>query len=117
MTKRRINTEYPIAYESPDHQNPWGTKRDLSRQLRFESKLCKLMLRNNFSKLLDLGCSGGAYISNMHNLGFLAIGLEGSDFSKKNKRGPWAYLSDHVLHTCDITKPFQILFDNRYSRR
>ena len=113
MNDREIITNFPIAYESPDHLNPWGTKRDLSRQLRFESKLYKFMEHKKFNNILDLGCSGGAYICNMHDLGFFAIGLEGSDFSKKYKRGPWAYLSDYVLFTCDITKPFEIIKEKK----
>ena len=24
----RVETEYPIAFDSPDHLYPWGTKRD-----------------------------------------------------------------------------------------
>lgn len=103
-----FNTDYPIAYESPDHINPWGTKRDLSRQLRFEKKLTYYMQFKIFNNILDLGCSGGAFISAMHDLGFQSIGIEGSDFSKKNNRGPWAFLSNFVLFTGDITKPFQI---------
>ena len=110
--ERYLKTNNKVALKSPDHLNPWGTKRDLSRQLRFESKLCKYMEFKKFNSILDLGCSGGAFISNMHNLGYLAIGLEGSDFSMKNRRGPWAYLSNFVLFTCDITKPFKIFTES-----
>ena len=112
---RYVKTKFPIAYESPDHLIPWGTKRDLSRQLRFESKLITYMQHKNYSSILDLGCSGGAFICNMHNLGFLAFGLEGSDYSKINRRGPWAYLANHVLFTADITKDFEISVSNEKS--
>ena len=69
----------------------------------------------NFTSILDLGCSGGAFISNMHNLGFLAFGIEGSDYSKINRRGPWAYLTDHVLFTADITRDFEIFVSKEKS--
>lgn len=105
---RTVKTNYPVAFDSPDHINPWGTKKDLSRQLRFENKLYQYMEYKKFNKIMDLGCAGGAFISSMNDLGFFAVGLEGSDFSKKNKRGPWAYLSNFVLFTCDITKPFDV---------
>lgn len=105
---RSLETDYPVAIESPDHLNPWGTRRDLSRQLRFESKLYRYMTARGNTKIMDLGCSGGAFIANMHDLGFTAIGIEGSDFSKLHRRGPWAYLSDFVLFTADITKPFNV---------
>lgn len=108
-----LKTEHPVAYESPDHIHPWGTKRDLSRQLRFEGKLCQLMEVRKYSRVMDLGCSGGSFIVNMHDLGFIAVGLEGSDYSKQRRRGPWAFLSDHVLFTCDITKEFNLVSDKR----
>jgi hypothetical protein len=111
--KRLVKTDFPVAFDSPDHLIPYGTKKDLSRQPRFEVKLISYMNYKEFNKILDLGCSGGAYISNMHDLGFYAIGLEGSDYSKINKRGPWAYLADFALFTADITKPFEIISNTK----
>ena len=37
-----VKTEREIAYESPDHLNPWGTKQDNSVNRRFNDKLYKL---------------------------------------------------------------------------
>ena len=34
-----VKTEREIAYESPDHLMPWGTKQDNSRNHRFNDKL------------------------------------------------------------------------------
>lgn len=113
--KRIVKTDFPIAYDSPDHIKPYGARKDLSRQKRFEAKLINYMWYKEFTKILDLGCSSGAYISNMHDIGFFAIGLEGSDYSKINKRGPWAYLADFVLFTTDITKPFEIILNEKKS--
>ena len=39
-----------------------------------------------------------------------AIGIEGSDYSLRNKRAEWATIPDH-LTTADITKPFFIVTD------
>lgn len=87
---------------------PWGTRRDSSRNPRFIQKLRNLSLRpDGCLKLLDLGCSGGGFIRDVINEGWLGVGLEGSDFSKKNHRAEWPIIPDN-LFTCDVTKPFSI---------
>jgi 2-polyprenyl-3-methyl-5-hydroxy-6-metoxy-1,4-benzoquinol methylase len=57
---------------------------------------------------LDLGCSGGQLVKDFTDLGWMAVGLEGSDFSLKHKRANWPALAGKNLFTCDITKPFKI---------
>lgn len=101
-----------IAYDSPDHTTPWGTKRDNSINKFFNEKLYKLYSNLEQLKILDLGCSGGGFVRACQNDGCLAIGLEGSDFSKKNKRAEWAIIPD-FLFTCDITKNFDIYYKNK----
>ena len=49
---RTVKTNYPVAFDSPDHINPWGTKKDLSRQLRFENKLYQYMEYKKFNKIM-----------------------------------------------------------------
>lgn len=61
-----VNTEKPVAYDSPDHLAPWGTGRDNSVDHRFNGKLINWILPYDL-RLLDLGCSGGGQVrsSNM----------------------------------------------------
>lgn len=60
MTGVCVETDYPVALDSPDHIIPWGTARDNSSNLRFNSKLYRLFdFTNRYPKVLDLGCSGG----------------------------------------------------------
>ena len=57
----RVAAEREVAFTSPDHVVPWGTRRDNSRNWRFNQKLNKLF--GNVTGplwLLDLGCSGAA---------------------------------------------------------
>lgn len=62
---------------------------------------------------LDLGCSGGQLVKDFLDLGWLAVGLEGSDFSLKHKRANWATLARKNLFTCDVAKPFKITADGK----
>jgi SAM-dependent methyltransferase len=107
-----VRTEKEVAYNSPDYLMPWGTRRDNSRNLRFNQKLYRLYPRHtDFLKVLDLGCSGGGAVRDFLNDGCLAVGLEGSDYSKKSRRAEWATIPDY-LFTCDITAPFEVLQEN-----
>jgi SAM-dependent methyltransferase len=100
-----------IAADSPDHVMPWGTKRDNSRNHRFNTKLYRLFEdKREPLHVLDLGCSGGGFVRDCVNDGCLAVGLEGSDYSFKLKRAEWATIPQ-LLFTCDVTKPFQLTMD------
>jgi 2-polyprenyl-3-methyl-5-hydroxy-6-metoxy-1,4-benzoquinol methylase len=106
-----VVTEYPVAFESPDHKIPWGTMRDNSTHKNFVSIMATRIQRENPNTplgALDLGCSGGQLVKDFSDLGWLAVGLEGSDFSVKHKRANWPALGGKNLFTCDITKPFII---------
>jgi hypothetical protein len=50
---------------------------------------------------------GGGFVKSCIDDGHIAVGLEGSDFSKKRKRAEWAHLQE-FLFTCDVTRPFQL---------
>lgn len=107
----QLETKNPIAYESPDHLNPWGTSRDNSTNKKFvEYMAARLRAEVPHSRLgaLDLGCSGGQLVKDFTDLGWLAVGLEGSDFSLRHGRANWPRLSGRNLFTCDVTKPFRI---------
>jgi hypothetical protein len=79
----QLKTEHPIAYESDDHLNPYGTAQDNTRNPRFVDK-CVRLYKDKMS-FLDLGCSGGGLVFDFALRGYDSIGLEGSDYSKKLK--------------------------------
>lgn len=101
-----IQTEYPVAYDSPDHINPLGTIQDNTRNYAFYNK-CRALYGPDMT-FLDLGCSGGGIVFDFALNGHLAIGLEGSDRSQKMGRANWRTIPDN-LFTCDITKPFHLI--------
>jgi 2-polyprenyl-3-methyl-5-hydroxy-6-metoxy-1,4-benzoquinol methylase len=114
--KLEVLTGSPIALSSPDHLMPTGTKSDNSTNKLFVIKMDRI-LKSKFSEevlgILDLGCAGGAMINDFRNLGYHAVGLEGSDYSLINKRAHWPKLAHKNLFTCDITKDYEILVNGR----
>lgn len=108
----RVEAKREVAFTSPDHQVPWGTRRDNSRNPRFNQKLNKLYQGNQGPLwLLDLGCSGGGFVKECLDDGWIAVGLEGSDFSKKRRRAEWRTIPEY-LFTADITAPFQVFAES-----
>ena len=105
--KIKLETKHPIAYESLDYKNPHGTKANNSKNIIFNRKINKIY-NNNSINILDLGCSGGGFVKDCIDDGHIAVGLEGSDYSKKHSRAEWRTIPN-FLFTCDITKPFTIL--------
>lgn len=103
----KVNTAMPVAIGSDDHKWPRGTINDNSRNRNFNLKLYNYFQFKNDLKLLDLGCSGGGLVSSIIEDGYEAIGLEGSDASKKLRGGEWDVLVHH-LFTCDVSTPFII---------
>ena len=101
-----IVTDHPVAVESPDHLVPWGTANDNSRNQRFNARLIALVPHDRLS-ILDLGCSGGGQVRSFIEQGYLAVGVEGSDYSARRLRAEWSTIPDY-LFTADITKPFHI---------
>jgi SAM-dependent methyltransferase len=96
-----------IAFDSADYLTPWGTKRDNSRNFRFNEKLYALYKKTKRLNVLDLGCSGGGFVRDCLDDGHFSVGLEGSDFSFKTRRAEWRIIPEN-LFTCDITEKFQI---------
>lgn len=101
-----VDAVRPIAFDSPDHVMPHGTKRDNSRNPLFNRKLW-LLFPNRKLALLDVGCAGGGFVKSCLEDGHLAIGLEGSDYSLKRQRAEWATIPEN-LFTCDITADFRV---------
>src|ERR1043165_5976626 len=88
----QLETNHPIAFESPDHLVPWGTGRDNSTNKKFVAYMDSLLKKEHLQGPLgamDLGCSGGQLVRDFRDLGWLAVGLEGSDYSLKHSRANW----------------------------
>ncbi len=111
QVRLRMETDKPVAYTSPDHTNPWGTKQDNHTNLKFTAKLVAWLGMDGLS-LLDVGCSGGGFVKTLHDLGCLAAGVEGSDYSKLRGRAEWGTIP-HRLFTADATAPFAIRADGQ----
>jgi len=101
-----------LAFDSPDHLAPFGTRKDNTKNRIFNHKLYNLWGDHRPLKILDLGCSGGGFVKDCIDDGNLAIGLEGSDYSKKIKRAEWRTIPD-FLFTCDITEDFSLFLKKR----
>ncbi len=101
-----VHTEKPVAYDSPDHVMPWGTKQDNSTNLPFNLKLARWIDPADL-RVLDLGCSGGGFVRTVLQMGCLAVGIEGSDYSKVRGRAEWSTIPDY-LFTADVTEPFRV---------
>ena len=106
MTTFTMKAEKPVAYDSPDHIQPWGTVNDNSINHGFNLKLMWWLPRS-YLKVLDIGCSGGGFVKSLIDAGCVAVGVEGSDYSLKLKRAEWATIPGN-LFTADATAPFEI---------
>jgi len=102
-----VHTNKPVAYDSPDHLMPWGTRIDNSVHLPFNAKLARWIPPESLS-VLDLGCAGGGFVKSVLEMGCLAVGIEGSDYSKQKRRAEWATIPDY-LFTADVTEPFTVV--------
>lgn len=106
-----LKTDYPIAFDSPDHLMPWGTMRDNTTNADFIEEIHEFIKLNygldNFN-FLDLGCSGGQLVVDFFKRGNLSVGLEGSDYSVKHQRANWPEYHNKILFTCDVTKPYSL---------
>jgi len=107
-----LDAEREIAFDSPDHVMPWGTRHDSSINQRFNRKLWRLYSATQAVKVLDLGCASGEFVRTCINDGHFAVGLEGSDWSQRHKRSAWA-LIEGFLFTCDVTRTFRLSFGQR----
>jgi SAM-dependent methyltransferase len=107
----RVETDHPVAFSSPDHQVPFGTKYNNTTNRKFVA-LMHERFRRQFPgqplAFLDLGCSGGQLVADFARLQWVAVGLEGSDYSLKHRRANWKTLAGKSLFTCDIARPFRV---------
>jgi 2-polyprenyl-3-methyl-5-hydroxy-6-metoxy-1,4-benzoquinol methylase len=101
-----LETDHPVALDSPDHIDPRCTKFDNTTHPPFNRWLFELY---GFKRpaVLDFGCSGGGLVKSLIHDGCVSAGLEGSDYSQNNKRAEWATIPES-LFTCDIGFPFTL---------
>ena len=97
-----------MAVANADHKWPRGTLFDNSTNRNFNLKFYSYFNFRPDLCVMDLGCSGGGFVKSVLEDGYTAVGLEGSDVSKKLRSGEWDTCSHH-LHTCDITSAFSVL--------
>jgi hypothetical protein len=96
-----LQTDHPIALGSNDHLSPDSTTEGIPRPTMFVQDCIRVL--GEGLRLLDLGL-----VYEARDNGVLAMGIDGSDFCRRNRIGYWPLLDDH-LFTCDITKPFQFV--------
>lgn len=107
----RLITEYPVAYESPDHIVPVGTKNDNNSSSDYIAEVEKFFDGKRIA-VMDIGCAGGQLVVDFHERGHCAVGVEGSDYNTKHGLHNWPKYHNSVLFTADITKPFVVVDDN-----
>jgi 2-polyprenyl-3-methyl-5-hydroxy-6-metoxy-1,4-benzoquinol methylase len=111
MKKLKIITEFPVAYNSPDHIVPVGTKNDNSTDSEYIMEV-ENFFKNEKINIMDIGCAGGQLAVDFYNRGHLSVGIEGSDYNIKHKQFNWPTYHEKVLWTADLTKPFKMVDEN-----
>ena len=101
-----LDSSKTLAEDSLDHLHPLGTALNSSTNPRFNRKLYALFHSRSLT-ILDLGCAGGGFVEECLRDGHVAVGLEGSDLSRRTRRASWATIPDN-LFTCDVTEPFTL---------
>jgi 2-polyprenyl-3-methyl-5-hydroxy-6-metoxy-1,4-benzoquinol methylase len=102
-----IRTQFPVAHHSIDHICPRGAANDNTTHPAFNEALQRHFGQTKKITALDLGCAGGGLVRSLLEDGHMAIGLEGSDYSKKKGLGEWKTSPLH-LFTCDICEEFEV---------
>jgi len=100
-----LHTQHRVAEGSADHLHPLGTANDNSTNPRFNAKLYAWMGTRGL--VLDIGCAGGGFVEACNRDGYLAVGIDGSDYSRKNRREAWGRIPG-LLFTADAAQPFDI---------
>jgi len=98
-----FRADKPIAFDSPDHLEPRGTRNDNTRHPRFVRRAEEIfpVIRH-----MDIGCAGGGLVWDFSLAGHISIGVEGSDYSFLQRRAEWRVIPDR-LFTADICFPFE----------
>lgn len=104
----KVLTDHKVAFESPDHIHPVGTKNDNSTSLSFIEEVEKLFKKEKLN-VMDLGCAGGQLVVDFFKRGHAAIGIEGSSYNVEHKQVNWSEYYEKILWTADVTKPFLVV--------
>lgn len=102
-----IATDHPVAAESDDHLVPRGSLRDNSANRAFNARLYAWHDYRPDLSVLDIGCAGGGFVRSVLEDGYCAVGVEGSDASRRARSGEWDTCPHH-LFTADIGQPFRL---------
>ncbi|MES2832655.1 MAG: methyltransferase domain-containing protein [Pseudomonadota bacterium] len=100
----KIATDHPIALTSNDHLEPDSTTEGLVRPTQFV-RHCIDVLGPDI-RCLELGAGAAGLLFEYIQNGLVAIGIDGSDYCKKNRIGYWPLIPGN-LFTCDLTHPFR----------
>lgn len=103
--KVRVVTTNALASDTPDHLFPRGTAADNTRSPRFVAA-CETVFGNPL-RHLDIGSAGGGLVWDFTQRGHFSIGIEGSDWSRREQRAEWRTIPDR-LFTADVRYPFRI---------
>lgn len=102
----KVVTEHPVALDSWDHKQPRGTINDDTRCFPFVKRTEEYFGRK--VRFCDLGCAGGGLVFDFLSNHNFAIGIDGSDISRRLGRAHWGVIPD-CLMVADLTKPFSIV--------
>jgi len=107
-----LETEHPVAIESPDHIAPVGTVNDNTTDADYIAAVKKYFNKSPL-KMMDLGCAGGQLVVDFIESGDYGVGLEGSTNARERGAGKhnWDKYGDKNLFTVDLTKPYQLYDD------
>lgn len=115
----QVKTEYPGAFDSPDHLYPQGVLNEkggpyytwVNGYNPFVDDVVRYFGTKEIS-VLDLGCASGALVYDFLVKGVDAVGLEGSSHAYLINKPAWKNHYNSRLFLCDIGKPFEILTDD-----
>jgi SAM-dependent methyltransferase len=102
----KVSTKHPVAIHSEDHRQPRGTKNDNTRHPRFVRRTEEIF-KSAIVYHMDLGCAGGGLVLDFILKGHVSVGIEGSDYSLKERRAEWRVIPNH-LFTADVTEPYDV---------
>jgi SAM-dependent methyltransferase len=107
----RLETEHPVAIESPDHLCPHGCIRDNYPSVGLIGEVTEYFDRNRIV-MIDLGCAGGQFVVDFIKQGDIGIGLEGSSHALHGEgKSNWKKYHNKNLFFCDISKDFQLFLN------
>lgn len=108
-----LETDHPVAIESPDHFAPVGTVNDNTTDADYIAAVKNYFKKSPGLKMMDLGCAGGQLVVDFLESGDYGVGLEGSTNARERGAGKhnWDKYGDKNLFTVDLTKPYQVKDD------